>query len=292
MITADMMRQRQSMPLELKILMTESRIRQWGDNFQGDIYISYSGGKDSEVLKDIASNVVKNIKSVFCNTGLEYPEVVDQVKSDNSVIHIRPGKPFQQIIKEHGFPVVSKENAEKIYQIRHHKSQKTINTRLYGGRNGNGKLPNKWHYLINAPFEISSKCCDFIKKKPFKKFEKETGLKPMVGTMTTDSRLRGQNYMRHGCNEFNTKRPMSKPMSFWTTEDVWEYIRQKGLKYSKIYDMGYKYTGCAFCMFGIHLEKESENRFQRMKKTHPKMHNYCINKLNLKLPLEFMGIPF
>lgn len=31
-----------------------------------------------------------------------------------------------------------------------------------------------------------------------------------------------------------------------------------------------------FCMFGCHFEK-SENRFQRLAKTHPKIYNYCIN---------------
>jgi hypothetical protein len=35
-------------------------------------------------------------------------------------------------------------------------------------------------------------------------------------------------------------------------------------------------TGCIFCMFGCHLEKEP-NRFQRLKETHPRQYEYCIN---------------
>lgn len=35
-------------------------------------------------------------------------------------------------------------------------------------------------------------------------------------------------------------------------------------------------TGCIFCMFGCHLEKEP-NRFQRLKETHPRQYDYCIN---------------
>lgn len=291
-ITPEMMNQRQAMPLELKVIMTQNRLRQWFDHWHGDIYISFSGGKDSTVLLDIARNIYPNVKAVFCNTGLEYPELIDFVRNCENIAWIRPEKPFQKIIKEYGFPVISKENAEKIYQVRHHKSQKTINTRLYGGKNGAGKLPEKWKYLIDAPFEISSKCCDFIKKKPFKKYEKETGLKPTVGTMAADSRLRGQNYLRHGCNDYGSKRPMGKPMSFWTDEDVWSYIKQNEIPYSKIYDMGYRYTGCAFCMFGVHLEKEDKNRFQRMKETHPKLWNYCVNKLGLKVPLDYMSIKY
>ena len=34
-------------------------------------------------------------------------------------------------------------------------------------------------------------------------------------------------------------------------------------------------TGCIFCAYGAHLEKES--RFVRLKQTHPKQYNYCIN---------------
>ena len=34
-------------------------------------------------------------------------------------------------------------------------------------------------------------------------------------------------------------------------------------------------TGCIFCMFGCHLEKEP-NRFQRLKHTHPRQYEYCI----------------
>lgn len=35
-------------------------------------------------------------------------------------------------------------------------------------------------------------------------------------------------------------------------------------------------TGCMFCMFGCHLEHEP-NRFQRLKLTHPRQYDFCIN---------------
>jgi len=55
--------------------------------------------------------------------------------------------------------------------------------------------------------------------------------------------------------------------------------------------MGEKRTGCIFCMFGVHLEKEP-NRFQRMAKTHPKLYNYCMNKLGLKEVLKYIGVEY
>ena len=84
---------------------------------------------------------------------------------------------------------------------------------------------------------------------------------------------------------------MAQPLSFWTEENIWDYIKKYDLKYSKIYDMGEKRTGCIFCMFGVHMEKEP-NRFQRMAKTHPKLHNYCINNLGLKEVLEYIGVKY
>lgn len=45
---------------------------------------------------------------------------------------------------------------------------------------------------------------------------------------------------------------------------------------NQYYTTGRNRTGCVFCMFGCHLEKEP-NRFQRLKETHPKLYDYCIN---------------
>jgi hypothetical protein len=55
--------------------------------------------------------------------------------------------------------------------------------------------------------------------------------------------------------------------------------------------MGYERTGCVFCMFGVPYEKPL-NRFQKLEKTHPKLHNYCINQLGCGTVLDFMGIDY
>ena len=71
------LRQMQSLPLEAKIAMTKRRIREWFDYWDGDVYISFSGGKDSTVLKHLVENTtgVYDVPSVFVNTGLEYPKL-------------------------------------------------------------------------------------------------------------------------------------------------------------------------------------------------------------------------
>jgi 3'-phosphoadenosine 5'-phosphosulfate sulfotransferase (PAPS reductase)/FAD synthetase len=152
------------------------------------------------------------------------------------------------------------------------------------------KLADKWKYLIKAPFKVSEKCCDVMKKEPFKRYVRETGKHPFTGTMADEGLQRQKAYMQSGCNSFKGE-IMSRPLSFWTEKDIWAYIKKYKVPYSKIYDMGERRTGCMFCMFGVHLEKGT-NRFQRMKKSHPKLWDYCINKLDLKKPLNYVGIKY
>ena len=81
--TIEDLRQKQALPLEVKILLTRERVRQWIDEYGEDgVYVSFSGGKDSTVLLDLVRNRFgyKNVPAVFCDTGLEYPELRQLVK--------------------------------------------------------------------------------------------------------------------------------------------------------------------------------------------------------------------
>ena len=91
-------------------------------------------------------------------------------------------------------------------------------------------------------------------------------------------------------------------MSFWLERDVLAYLRMTGIPYAPIYGKivekggklvttGAHRTGCMFCMFGLHLEKEP-NRFQRMALTHPRQHEFCVNKLGCGKVLDFIGVPY
>lgn len=276
--------QRQGQPLDIKEQLTANRIKAYYERLNGNVYVSFSGGKDSTVLLHLVRRIYPNVPAVFIDTGLEYPEIRDFVKTVDNVTWLKPKMPFTQVIEKYGYPVISKENAQKIKEIRTTKSEKLKNKRLYGDEKGNGKLSEKWQFLINAPFKISDRCCHVMKKQPVKKYEKETGRSAIVGTMASDSRLRETSYLKQGCNSFEV-RPMSTPMAFWLESDVWDYIKKYNLPYSKIYDMGYLRTGCMFCMFGLHLDKGS--RFDRMKTTHPQIYEYCMEKLGLREVIRY-----
>lgn len=293
----------QKLRLERKIGITQARIAEWYNHWQGQVYIAFSGGKDSTVLLDLVRKLYPDVKAVFSNTGLEFPEIVEFVKTFDNVDIIRPKMPFNKVIKKYGYPVISKEQSVYIYEYRNSKSQKLKDLRLNGNSKGNFKISNKWKYLINAPFKISDKCCDVLKKEPAETYKKETGKKPFVATLAEESNLRMSNYLKYGCNAFENKRPISKPLSIWTEQDILEYIDIFKLPIAKVYGellkddngkyylTGEKRTGCMFCMYGCHLEKEP-NKFQRLAKTHPKIYDYCINKLKLGEVLEFINVNY
>lgn len=283
--------QKQSLPLELKIKMSEQRIRDWYNHWKGDVYISFSGGKDSTVLLHLVRKLYPDVPAVFVDTGLEYPEVRDFVKTIDNVVWVKPKLSFNKVIEKYGYPIISKENSQKIEEIRNTKSDKLRKKRLFGDEKGNGKLSEKWKFLIEADFKISSKCCYALKKNPTKKYEKNTKRKPFVGIMASESRNRLTSYLKTGCNSFKSTRPMSIPLAFWLEQDIWDYLKKYDVPYCKIYDMGYLRTGCMFCAFGIDLE-EGENRFQKMKLSHPKQYDYCINKLGFGKVLDFINIKY
>ena len=83
-----------------------------------------------------------------------------------------------------------------------------------------------YKFMLEAPFEISNKCCSIMKKDPAHKYARETGRMPITAQMASESALRAQVWMRTGCNAFDAENPISNPMSFWTEQDVLLYIKE------------------------------------------------------------------
>jgi len=289
-----LLQERQKLPLQHKITLALQRIEEWYKHWDGQVYVAFSGGKDSTVLLDLVRSLYPEVPAVFMNTGLEFPEIVQFVKTIENVVTVRPKMTFKQVIEKYGYPLPGKEQAQWIEEARTTKSEALWHKRV-NGINKDGSF-TKFHIskchlrLIEAPFKVSKKCCTYLKMEPVKRYVKDTGRQGFVGVLAQDSILRRSAWQRYGCNIYEGTGARSMPLSCWMEDDIWDYLKTYDIPYSSIYDMGYKRTGCIFCMFGVHLEK-GENRFQLLKKTHPKLWKYCMDNLGIREVLEFINVP-
>ena len=312
------LKQMQSLPLQAKIRMTQTRIKGWYEEFDGNVYVARSGGKDSDVLGDIVKKMYPDVPHVFVNTGLEFDsvrihgtEVADEV--------LRPEMSFVQVITKTGYPVISKSVSHSVRIARNNPNGKVMENIFNNPKKGSKFDYTKYKYLLDAPFRISDLCCDYSKKKPSFIYEKNTGRKPILATMACESFLRQNSWLKNGCNAFEAKHKISQPLSFWTEQDILIYIKLYGLEIASVYgNIAYKdtdgmfyendlfnssmklhttgenRTGCVFCMFGITQDTE---RFLRLKEIEPKKYDYVMrggkfDEQGLWIPHNGLGYKF
>ena len=330
--TNEMLKEMQGWDLDRKIATSLTRIIEFAKHFNNQVYVSFSGGKDSTVLLDLVRKVIPDVTVVFSNTGLEYPEIQAFARNQGAEF-VRPKMMFNEVITKYGYPIISKEVSQAIYyarriiprererEIRHnayqlmllgiypkcglkgirkhleedvtlldcHESLKDVLMKM---NMGSKSRYNKTKWLPIArdmPFLISHYCCTVMKKSPLSTFQKANHLYPYIGTMAQESMLRKTAWLNHGCNAFDGNKITSQPLSFWTNQDILQYIKRFGLDICSVYGYietlnngnlhctGTQRTGCVFCGFGAHNEKQGEERFLLLKETHPKQYNHCIN---------------
>lgn len=304
-ITVEELRRMQALPLSEKVEISKSRIKDWYEHFGGKVYVAFSGGKDSTVLLHLVRSLYPEVPAVFNDTGIDFPEVKEQVKQTDNVIILKPKKNFRQVIEEHGVVFPSKEVACLIHLAQ--RGTKWAKMRLEG-KYANGTVKPyatnfvRWKFLLDAPFKVSDKCCDCLKKEPDREFQKESGLVPFVGIMTSESHHRLLELLVRGsCNPYDSTHPSSMPIAFWTDQDILLYIYNNNIEIPSVYGdivigkngklttTREKRTGCMFCLIGSHLEKP--NKFQRMRETHPARYKYCMEQLGLGKILTWLNIP-
>lgn len=257
------------------------------------------------MLLHLVRSLYPNIKAVFSDTGLEFPEIKDFVKSFENIEIIKPKVSFKEVVENEGFPIISKQVANTVKYARKNilEGKNTLRVRQIKGLEKGSKFnKGKYEYLLNAPFKISDNCCKLLKKDPIKEYEKRTLQKPIIGTLASESMVRESTYLKNGCNSFTQGKEKSQPLGFWTEQDILEYITKYNINICSVYGdiikendkyklTGYQRTGCVFCGFGVHME-QTPNRFELLKETHPKIYNYCINKLGMGDVLDFINVKY
>lgn len=306
----------QALSLDRKIGISIARIVEWYNHWNGNVFVAFSGGKDSTALLHLVRSIFPEVPGYFINTGLEYPEIQRFAKSFDNIITVRPKMRFDEVLATHGYPLISQEVAEKIDMARINNLPDRINEKQFDclkekkgkgnatitarmslldmikrddGKTGSRFNNGKWlRACMETPFRISSYCCHEMKKKPNYKIKSSTKLKMIIGTLASESILRTSSWVKHGCNLFDGYQARSEPMAFWTEQDVLQYLRYYKIDICSVYGdiveddctHGLRCSGCqrTGCMFCCFGMhiNQDENQILSLYRTHPKQYDYCM----------------
>ena len=238
-----------------------------------NFYISFSGGKDSTVLSALVDMAIpeNKIPRVYANTGIEYKMIFDFVsnkaKIDNRFIILKPSKNIKQVLETDGYPFKSKYHSHivDIWQNRGIENSDTVKNYLVLQTPKSGIIKTgphvcpkilKYQFYEGAPFKISSKCCNRLKKEPLHNFSIENN-KPysIIGIMHDEGGAREN----AKCLAFSGDKLKSFQPLVAVTKD-WEdwFIKNYNIDICDIYKPPYYFvrTGCKGCPFALHLQNE------------------------------------
>lgn len=246
----DMFRMKQKLPYEAKKIYAWRRAYEFQNQTISmglNTHVSV-GGLDSIVeyvwLKSIGIKVPaisvsfledRSIQRIHKQLGIE--RIGSAMREDGT----RWKKP--QIIREFGFPILSKEIAGKIALLQNPTPENatvrhaimTGETGEYGGfqTDSRMKLADKWLKLFGgpenekygtsyktAPFKVSDRCCYYLKEKPCDDWARDHNSVPYLGLMASEGGRRQKSLMRNGCNYYGKSTIRSAPFAIFTRQDL------------------------------------------------------------------------
>lgn len=265
----------------------------------GKCYLSFSGGKDSTIVLAVIrlceeiGTILKNaIPAVFCDTKIELDATVDFVHwvKNNwyNVQIIKTEKSFAQVIKEYGKPFRSKMKSKGLHYYITNPAYLTARA-LYDDsvcKSSKMRLSNKDFHVLHSNFsiQISDKCCDVMKKKPFTKYGKDNGMRGYFSGMRMfeggkrhivfEKRIKSGD--KRPCTHVSDGVTSVSPIFDWTDEICEEFIQKYSVPLSRAYtEYGETRTGCFLCPYGLNVDKRLET-----------LHTYEPNKY--KAALHFL----
>ena len=185
--------------------------------------VAFSGGKDSTAVLNLVRSIDHNVTAVFCNTGVEAKTTYEYIKRIDNIITLKPDKTFWQCVDEYGFPEIKGKSKVRVNQ-----------------------------------------CCEWLKDKPMKKWLKTSGCDLIFTGLTMDESRQRMMFLKHWGNYGYVKSWKvwkCHPISEWSVDQVWKYIKYNKIDYNKGYDKDMIRCGCqpctAYCSWKERLAKEN-----------------------------------
>lgn len=318
--------QKMSLPYEAKVNHAIIRAREFYDYMDGNVFCSVGGLDSITLLTLLRREVSKDIPGVSVS-ALEDKSIQAIHNTFGNFHKLAPLKSKSQVIKEYGYPVISKEKAGKIQALQNPTNKNatvrhaimTGETGAYGGyktvdSGSRMRLPQKWLNLFGgpenekygtdyqtSPFRVSPKCCYYLKEKPADDYAKQTGCKPYMGLMASEGGQRRFALVAHGCNYYGKGVIRSAPFAIFERQDLLQLAIDLKVPVPKIYgtiehdESGRLYTtraqrtGCGMCGFGIHIEARP-HRFDRLREDNSKEWHFWMYDMGWGKVLDYIGI--
>ena len=317
--------QRQSLPYEAKKIHAAKvayEFRDWAVENDKNLCVGI-GGLDSLTLYKFLKNLGIDAVPVSVSV-LEDKSIQDIHISIPGMVFLKPIMSKVEVIKKFGFPVISKEKANKIETLQNptDKNSTVRNAIITGDTGKQGgyrtgtrmRLPQKWLNLFGgpenekygtnyktAPFKVSNKCCYYLKEKPSHIWQKENNMIPYLGLMASEGGQREKGLMKNGCNYYGKTTTRSAPFAIFHRQDLLRLAIELEVPVPEIYGeivrdeegslrtTKAQRTGCTMCGFGIHLEKRP-HRFDRLKETNYKEWQFWMYNVGWGDVLNYIGI--
>lgn len=316
-------RELQDLPYHIKVQYAIGKAQEFYEELDGKVFCSVGGLDSITLLLFLRKYVDPSIPGVTISS-LEDKTIQAVHKQLGNMIYLKPYKSKVQVIREHGYPVISKEKAGKI-QLLQNPTEKNATVRhaimtgetgAYGGwRKGTKmKLPKKWLELFagpenerygtnyqTAPFRVSPDCCYHMKEKPADDFTRKSGLNPYMGLMASEGGQREKALMKNGCNYYGKTVTRSCPFAIFRRQDLLQLTLDLGAPVPEIYGeivrdpdgtlrtTKAQRTGCTMCGFGIHIESRP-HRFDRLRKTNYKEWKFWLYDMGWGKVLDYIGV--